>query len=101
MVLMAGQIRMTPTQLRDDAKKYGTSSDQIEAMLTELSSLQDKFRSEWEGRAFEQFDVQFEQLKPKVQQFSRLLEEIQGQLEFTANAVEEHDIQLSRNFGLQ
>ncbi|RIJ63141.1 MULTISPECIES: WXG100 family type VII secretion target [unclassified Rummeliibacillus] len=98
---MAGQIRMTPEQLRNDAKRYGTSSAQIEAILTDLSNLQDKFRSEWEGKAFEQFDVQFEQLRPKVQQFSKLLEEIQGQLQTTANAVEQHDLELSRNFGLQ
>ena len=98
---MAGQIRMTPEQLRNDAKRYGTSSAQIEAILTDLSNLQDKFRSEWEGKAFEQFDVQFEQLTPKVQQFSKLLEEIQGQLQTTANAVEQHDLELSRNFGLQ
>lgn len=98
---MAGQIRMTPIQLREDAKKYGTSSEQINAMLKELASLQDKLRSEWEGRAFDQFDVQFEQLKPKVGQFSELLKEIQGQLEFTANAVEQHDMELSKNFGLQ
>lgn len=101
MVIMAGQIRMTPEQLRNDAKRYGTSSAQIEAILTDLSNLQDKFRSEWEGKAFEQFDVQFEQLRPKVQQFSKLLEEIQGQLQTTANAVEQHDLELSRNFGLQ
>lgn len=98
---MAGQIRMTPIQLREDAKKYGTSSEQINAMLKELASLQDKLRSEWEGRAFDQFDVQFEQLKPKVGQFSELLKAIQGQLEFTANAVEQHDMELSKNFGLQ
>lgn len=98
---MAGQIRMTPEQLRNDAKRYGTSSAQIEAILTDLSNLQDKFRSEWEGKAFEHFDVQFEQLRPKVQQFSKLLEEIQGQLQTTANAVEQHDLELSRNFGLQ
>ena len=32
---MAGQIRMTPTELNQHAKKYGTSSDQIDAILKE------------------------------------------------------------------
>lgn len=98
---MAGQIRMTPAELKTRAQKYGSSGEQIDAMLTELVSLQDQLRSEWEGKAFEQFDVQFEQLKPKVGQFSELLKQIQKQLNATADAVEEHDLQLSKNFGLQ
>ncbi len=45
------------------------------------------------------FDDQFEQLKPKVTEFANLMDQINDQLEKTANAVEEHDQQLSQNFG--
>ena len=98
---MAGQIRMTPEQLKTRASKYGSSGDQIDTMLTELNALQDQMRTEWEGKAFQQFDAQYEQLKPKVENFRDLLRAIKDQLDLTANAVEEHDIQLSKNFGLQ
>ncbi|MGX9134443.1 WXG100 family type VII secretion target [Rummeliibacillus sp. JY-2-4R] len=98
---MAGQIRMTPQELKSRATKYGSSSDQIKTILSELSALQDQLRSEWEGKAFEQFDVQFEQLKPKVNNFAELLHDIKVQLDNTADAVEQHDLQLSKNFGLQ
>lgn len=53
---MAGQIRMSPSELRDRAKKYGTSAREID--------------------------------------------QIQGQLEKTATSVENHDRELSQNFGL-
>ncbi|PGS88143.1 WXG100 family type VII secretion target, partial [Bacillus cereus] len=47
------------------------------------------------------FDQQFNQLKPKVQNFAQLLQEINMQLNKTAEAVSRHDEDLSRNFGLQ
>ncbi|HDR4573311.1 TPA: WXG100 family type VII secretion target, partial [Bacillus cytotoxicus] len=34
---------------------------------TKILILQNELRGEWEGRAFEGFDQQFNQLKPKVQ----------------------------------
>lgn len=97
---MAGQIRMSPEELRTKAQRYGQSSDQINEILTKLSSLQDELRGEWEGRAFEQFDVQFSDLRPKVKEFSDLMEQIQNQLVKTAEAVAQQDEELSRNFGL-
>ncbi|EFI83063.1 WXG100 family type VII secretion target [Listeria grayi DSM 20601] len=97
---MAGQIRMSPAELRDRAKKYGTSAREIDQILNNLKNLQEQLRGEWEGQAFARFDEQFNQLKPKVVQFSDLLDQIQGQLEKTATSVENHDRELSQNFGL-
>lgn len=96
---MSGQIRMIPSELRDRAKTYGQSGRDIEDILSRLSQLQEQLRSEWEGQAFVRFDDQFEQLKPKVTEFANLMDQINDQLEKTANAVEEHDQQLSQNFG--
>ncbi|PEJ68013.1 WXG100 family type VII secretion target, partial [Bacillus pseudomycoides] len=58
-------------------------------------------RGEWEGRAFDGFDRQFNDLRPKVESFSQLLHEIDVQLTKTADAVASHDEELSRNFGLK
>lgn len=97
---MAGQIRMTPAELTAKAARYGQSSRQIEQILTDLRNLQNELRGEWEGRAFERFDDQFNELSPKVQNFAQLMQEINEQLTKTADAVAQHDEQLSRNFGL-
>ncbi|MBC1522400.1 WXG100 family type VII secretion target [Listeria aquatica] len=96
---MSGQIRMTPAELRDRAKTYGTSARDIEQMLQRLSQTQEQLRSEWEGQAFARFDDQFNQLKPKVTEFANLMDQIEQQLQKTATAVEEQDQQLSQNFG--
>ncbi|MFD0770364.1 WXG100 family type VII secretion target [Bacillus sp. CGMCC 1.60114] len=98
---MSGQIRMSPQELKTKAALYGRSSQEIESILRKLEGLQNELRGEWEGRAFQGFDAQFNELKPKVDSFARLLHDINVQLDRTAQAVAEHDEQLSRNFGLK
>ncbi|AVD57819.1 MULTISPECIES: WXG100 family type VII secretion target [Heyndrickxia] len=98
---MAGQIRMTPEELKAKAQRYDNAGQQIEQLLRDLTNLQNELRGEWEGRAFQGFDDQFNQLKPKVQNFAQLMHDINTQLNKTADAVAQHDEELSRNFGLQ
>lgn len=100
MNYMSGQIRMSPDELHAKSQRYGESADQINDVLSKLQSLQDELRGEWEGRAFERFDDQFQQLRPKVNEFEQLMREIQTQLQKTAQTVQEQDEALSQNFGL-
>ncbi len=97
---MAGQIKMTPDELHSKAQSYGGGADDIHDVLSRLENLQNELRGEWEGRAFERFDEQFQQLSRKVNDFEQLLREIQTQLQKTAQAVQEQDEALSQNFGL-
>lgn len=97
---MAGQIRMSPEELKVKAKRYGDGSQKIQDVLQDLKRLQNELREQWEGRAFEGFDRQFTELEPKVTSFAQLLEDIQTQLTKTAEAVAAHDQELSQNFGL-
>ncbi|AZU60146.1 WXG100 family type VII secretion target [Neobacillus mesonae] len=98
---MAGQIRMTPEELKAKATRYGQSGQHIEQILRDLNNLQNELRGEWEGRAFQRFDEQFEQLRPKVQNFAQLMHDIHDQLNKTADAVARNDEELSQNFGLR
>lgn len=100
-MFVSGQIRMSPEELRLRAKTYKDKSGDIDTILNELSTLQETLRSEWEGKAFEGFDNQFQQLKPKVQDFSQLLMDINSQLEQTASALQEQDEVLGRGFGFK
>lgn len=93
------RISMSPDELEQIAKDYGEASRIIIDMLTKLNGTQNKLEANWEGKAFQKFDQQFESLKPKVEEFSDLMLEIEKQLIGTAQAVREHDEQLSQNFG--
>ena len=96
---MAGQIRVSPETLQTRANEYGKASNDVTTILSNLSNLQEQLRSEWEGAAFQGFDAQFNELKPKVTQFAELLQQINTQLTKTAEAMQQHDEALSRNFG--
>src|SRR5690625_2281914 len=98
---MSGQIKMSPAELAHKAKQYGESSYQIQEILGKLEALQGDLSLQWEGQAFRSFDDQFEDLKPKVQDFTRLMMEIQEQLTKTAEAMQEQDQALSQNFGFR
>lgn len=100
MINVSGRITMSPDELHGKAQGYGEGADQIHDVLIKLESLQKELRSEWEGRAFERFDEQFQQLRPKVNEFEELMRQIQVQLQKTAQAVRENDEALAQNFGL-
>ena len=95
---MVGQIRVSPETLQTRANEYGKASNDVTTILSNLSNLQEQLRSEW--AAFQGFDAQFNELKPKVTQFAELLQQINTQLTKTAEAMQQHDEALSRNFGL-
>lgn len=98
---MSGQIKMSPAELASKAREYGNSHDQIRDVLSRLELLQGDLRQQWEGKAFDSFDMQFNELKPKVENFAQLMMEIQQQLTKTAEAMAEQDQALSQNFGFR
>lgn len=97
---MSGQIRVSPETLQSRAREYGKASNDITTILNNPQRLQDTLRTEWEGAAFQGFDNQFNELKPKVQNFAELMQQINTQLDKTAQAMQQNDQELSRNFGL-
>ena len=68
---MAGQIRVSTETLQTRANEYGKASNDVNTILSNLSNLQEQLRSEWEGAAFQGFDAQFNELKPKVTQICK------------------------------
>ncbi|MGT2950105.1 type VII secretion protein EsxA [Streptococcus cuniculi] len=97
---MSGQIRVSPETLKTRAKEYGRASNDITQILNNLQRLQDTLRSEWEGEAFNGFDNQFNELKPKVQNFAELMQQINTQLDKTADIMTENDLAIKSGFGL-
>ena len=95
-----GQIRVSPETLQTRAREYNKASNEVNSILSNLTGLQQTLASEWEGQAFQGFDRQFNELKPKVREFAELLEQINLQLVSAARAMEEHDQALSKKFGL-
>lgn len=92
---MSNRIKLTPAELRTSAVKYKDSSQSIKNILTVLNREQSVIRGNWEGAAFKKFDEKFNELTPKIQEFSDLLQSIQTQLNSVATTIEETDAQLA------
>ena len=57
---MAGQIRMTPSVMRDRAGEYLQQSEELQSIITNLNGLLDQLQGEWEGQASRAYADQFE-----------------------------------------
>jgi WXG100 family type VII secretion target len=97
---MAGQIRMTPEQMRQRAGEFRVEGDNTELVIDKMQRLIDTLRSEWEGVAAQRFDEQFQELKPSFQKMRELITDISTQLDQTANAVEQLDQDIASKFGV-
>ena len=98
---MSGQIVYLQKPSNHVHVNMEKAANDIRVILSNLQRLQDTLRSEWEGAAFQGFDQQFSELKPKVENFADLMQQINTQLDKTAQAMQQNDQDLSRNFGLQ
>jgi len=92
-------IRMTPDTLREQSNTYGVSANQIDEILATLTRLQGEIGDAWDGTAWDKFDEQFNDLKPKVESFSELLNDIDKQLKEVARVVEETDAEIASKLG--
>jgi len=88
---MAGQIRLTPEELRSFAAKYGQEASNTGELIGRLDGMINELAQVWEGASSRAFKDQYERLRPSFQQMQQLLEDIDAQLAKTANALEETD----------
>ena len=84
-------ILLKRDEVMDTAGKYLEGSKTIDELLQMLDSEQQKLEENWEGGAFDSFADQYDELKPKIQDFSELLSDINEQLKNVVKVLEETD----------
>ena len=85
------QIKLTPEALRASALKYSSGSEEIDQILSSLTNEQAVIDANWDGTAFDSFEAQFNELSPKIREFSQLLSDIHAQLNKVADIIEQTD----------
>lgn len=95
---MAGQIRITPEQMRTRATQYRTEADNVNGVITHMDSLLQQLEEEWEGAASESYASRYAELKPSFQKAEQLIREIAAALDSTANIVEQTDADIANQF---
>jgi WXG100 family type VII secretion target len=95
-----GQIRITPDQMRTRAGEFRTEGNNFQDCITKMQGLIRTLQEEWEGQASQVFAAQFEALTPSFNKVRELIEDIGGQLDATAAAVESLDQESAGKFNI-
>jgi WXG100 family type VII secretion target len=97
---MAGQISVTPEQLKSQSRVYLQARDAIQQQINSVKNMNNQIGQEWQGQAFQSYLQQFNQLEGQVKKFEELLTNINQQLNKYADTVAQRDAQDAHSFGL-
>ncbi|MGI6216401.1 MAG: WXG100 family type VII secretion target [Coriobacteriales bacterium] len=95
---MAGQIRVTPEQMRSRASEYRTEASNVGDVISRMDTLLNELQAEWEGEASSAYAARFDELRPGFVKAQDLINEIAQSLDSTAAALEETDANVASAF---
>ena len=95
---MAGQIRITPEQMRTRASEFRTEGANFQDVISKMKNLIGILQEEWEGQASQGFAAQFAAMEPTFNNVRQLIDDIGQQLDSTASAVEQLDQEIASKF---
>lgn len=95
---MAGQIRITPDQMRARANEYRTEAANVGNVISKMDSLLNALQSEWEGESSRAYEARFQELRPSFVKARELIEEIAQSLDNTAMTLEDTDRGIAQGF---
>lgn len=95
---MAGQIRITPDQMRSRAGEYRVEADNVGNVISKMDSLLAALQTEWEGEASRAYEARFNELRPSFVRAQELINEIAQSLDSTAQSLEETDANIASAF---
>ncbi len=96
---MAGQIRITPQELRDGATYLAQRKEECMESLSNMKSKVDEVTGNWEGAAQNSFVQTFEELYKQISEaLPQTVEGIESMLNGAAQAMEEADDSIAQSF---
>lgn len=92
---MAGQIRITPDQMRSRANEYRVEAENVQGVINKMDSLLNRLQGEWEGESSRAYASRFQELRPGFVRARGLIDEIARALDNTAATLEETDARIA------
>ncbi|MDQ0208512.1 WXG100 family type VII secretion target [Alkalicoccobacillus murimartini] len=96
---MAGNIKLSPEELRQFANDYTSRSGDVHEIVSKLDVMIEQLQAAWEGSSSTAFANQYKDLKPSFTQMGTLLEEISAQLGSAATTLENTDNEIAGKIG--
>lgn len=96
---MAGQIRITPQELRDGSDYLAQRREECMEALNAIKQRVDEVTSNWEGAAQNSFVQTFEELYKQISEaLPQTVEGIESMLDGAAQAMEDADESIAQAF---
>lgn len=92
---MADRIRLTVSQIQSTASTFKNDSDEINSILSTLTSEKNKLLAAWEGDSAKAFSDEFENMAPKIRDFSTLVGQVGNQLNKAGRDMQDTDTRLA------
>jgi WXG100 family type VII secretion target len=87
------QIVVSPERLESVARTFDSKKTETESMIRSLRSTMDSLDADWDGVAQQKFYGEWNEMIPKMNQFTDLLGEISSELRRIAQVFREADEQ--------
>ena len=95
---MAGQIRITPDQMRSRAGEYRAQANTVQEVISKMDTLLNTLQGEWEGQASQAYAQRFSELRPGFVKAEDLINEIAQSLDAAAQTLETSDQNAATGF---
>lgn len=95
---MAGEIRITPDQMRARAGQYRGQADVVNGVIGQMDTLLKQLGEEWEGAASASYQARYLELKPGFLKAEQLIRDIATALESTASIIENADNEIAGKY---
>lgn len=95
---MTGQIRMSPSTMRQRASQTDKQAQTVQDVISAMDRLLTTLKSEWEGDAVKGYEDRYNKIKPAFKNAKDLLDEIANNLRATAQILEDTDKQIASQY---
>lgn len=95
---MAGQIRITPNDMRSRANEYTQQANNVQEVINSMDRLLGQLQTEWEGESSRAYADRYNELKPGFIKAKTLIDEISAALKATAQTLEDTDNSIAGSF---
>lgn len=88
---MAGEIKLTPEQMRERARAYARESENLQRSMANMDRLIQALQTEWLGEASKAYAERYAAIKPAFTNARELMDELSKNLNTSAQIMEDAD----------
>ncbi len=94
---MAETIRIRPEELRNKAQQIRAKKEQEEMIISKIATIINSLNEQWTGAAQEAYVTKFQEMQPRFEHFTEMIEAYATNMEKSAQILEQVDEELAKS----